>query len=186
MSIDELYSQVKDLNAFLFRKKSMHLGVLQSLESRISFLKNELSFYSEVQETLNRIRPLLSESSLSYYQNLVTEALQTVFSKNYSFYYDKNNQEFLLELDSHLIKPANEGGGVNIIISFITYLFLLLRLGGRKVMFFDEWFTQLSDNELDRFMILLKSLKDTLGFDLLLISHDSRISEDSVDKVITL
>ena len=56
-----------------------------------------------------------------------------------------------------------------------------MKLGKRRFLAFDEQFTQISDQFLGNFLEFIKVMCNDLGADIMLITHDERISLDDVD-----
>ena len=56
-------------------------------------------------------------------------------------------------------------------------------MGKRRFLAFDEAFTQVSDKYFSNFVEFIRQLCKDLDLDILLISHDQRISIDDVDSV---
>ena len=67
------------------------------------------------------------------------------------------------------------------VVSFIASIFMILKTNSRRFIIFDEAFTQLSDEALERFMQVVRGFCRELGFDILLVTHDPRIEGGWVD-----
>ena len=67
------------------------------------------------------------------------------------------------------------------LLQFILKKILINKLGCRRFLAFDEAFTQVSASYFPSFVAFIREMCKQLNVDLLLISHDQRITADDVD-----
>lgn len=135
-------------------------------------------------QALKDIRPLMAASSVEKAENLANMALEAIFQTNDKVKFVDEDQRFIVETgegDTDLL--LGNGGGYQAVISFIFQMFLLMKSKARLFLAMDEAFTQLSDDALQRFIEFLRNICKSMEIDLLLITHDARISNEDVDHV---
>lgn len=160
-------------------------GELQSAESALSKYSAEFELFQRSQSAMKSARQLLTRSALSRCESLATHAVQEVFGISARVIYDMEAEEFVLDYGegrkSNL--TTSQSGGVQAVVSFVFMVFLILRRGCRRVLFMDESWTQVSDGAFERFLQFVKRICGDFGFEILLISHDVRISDSVCDRV---
>ena len=165
--------------------KSELSHILESLkvsEKKMEEIKYEQGLIEKAQLALQQARPLMSQSSIKQCENLANAALSTIFEFPYSIEYSVEDGGFVLNKgDYYTDISESEGGGLVAVISFVFSVYLLIKLGKRRFLAFDEHFTQLSDVYLSNFIEFVRQLCKDLDFDTLLVTHDSRITLDQVD-----
>jgi len=67
------------------------------------------------------------------------------------------------------------------VVSLIFVVFVIVKSKGRRFLVLDEQFTVLSDESLQNFILMLRTLCSKFNFDILFITHDSRIDDSVVD-----
>jgi len=131
---------------------------------------------------LNQVKPLLSASSIKQCEDLANSAISSVFGFPYTVKWDVESKRFLLDKGDFVVDLAEgSGGGMVTVVSFVFTLYLLVKLGKRKFMAYDEAFTQVSAEYFPNFIAFVRTICRDLGVDLLLISHDQRIDVSDVD-----
>lgn len=132
---------------------------------------------------LQQAKPLLSASSIRQCEKLANSAISSVFGFDYTVEYNVETNRFLLNKGNFVTDLADaEGGGMVTVISFVFVVYLLVKLGKRRFLAFDEHFTQISDKYFPSFIEFVRTLCKDLNLDILLISHDQRIQPDDVDR----
>jgi len=177
--LDKKLSEVRDKK----RDLAVLRNTLKVSEEKLQRLLDEQKFCLKALQALQDIRPLLAAYSAERAVSLANSALKVVFDTEDTLFFSEEESRFFIktpEGDTDLV--AANGGGYLAVISFIFSIFLLVSTGSRRVVFYDEQFTMISDEALQRFMHFLKSLCKDLHLDILLITHDSRITIDAVDK----
>ena len=157
------------------------LQVLKEHQSLYNKLSSEFVLVSDSLQALKDVKPLLAVSSIDRALALANEALHHIFLTDSELIFSEDDQRFIIltpEGPTDLLQ-AN-GGGFLAVISFIFSLFLLIKSHSRRFLLLDEQFTMLSDDALNRFIDFLHRLCDDLQIDILLITHDARISISSV------
>lgn len=131
---------------------------------------------------LGQVKPLLSASSIKQCEELANSAISTVFGFPYTVRWDAESKRFVMNQGDFEVDLADScGGGVVTVVSFVFTVYLLVKLGKRRFMAFDEAWTQVSSEYFGNFIGFVRTLCHDLGIDLLLISHDARIDIADVD-----
>lgn len=158
-------------------------GLIDNYGEQITAVRSEQAVQEEAKDTMTAVRKLLTKSSLEYCEHLATMALRDVFMLDAQVKYSPEDGKFLLKYDaghsSDLL--AAESGGIKTVISFVLTVYLIIKTQARRLMFFDEQWTQVSDEHMPRFLEFVRKVCAELDFDILLITHDSRITLDDVD-----
>lgn len=156
----------------------------EQLDKKRVVLAEEMELLKQSEEALLAVKPLLREESLSKCIELCNLMFEVVFEVPYKIRYSEDTRRFILDKGDYSTDlVTSEGGGYVSAVSYIVSLFLLLRSGRRKVMFFDEQFQQISQAYIARFIDFMRKSAHDLGIDILFISHDARIDESMVDHV---
>lgn len=158
-------------------------ALLDEYGDQITATRTEQGTCEQAKETMAEIRKIITKSSLEYCENLATMALRDVFQLDAKVQYSPDDGKFLLRYanghTSDLL--AAESGGIKTVVSFVLTVYLVIKSGARRIMFFDEQWTQVSDESLPRFLEFVRMVCKELNFDILLITHDSRITLDDAD-----
>lgn len=156
-------------------------NVIQTTELELTKITNEKELIERASLALKQVRPLLSGSSIKDCENLANSAIRSIFGFDYDVEYDLESNRFVLNKGEYSTDLSEaEGGGIITIISFVFLVYLIVKLGKRRLIYFDEAFTQISDAYFDKFIDFVNQLCADLGFDILLVSHDTRITIDNV------
>lgn len=133
---------------------------------------------------INQAKPLLSASSIQQAESLANSAIATIFNFPYTVEWNPENQRFYLNKGDYSTDLAEaEGGGICAVISAILDVFLLVKMGKRRFLAYDEAFTQISEQYFAGFVEFFRQMCKDLGIDCLLVSHDARLTQDMVDHV---
>ena len=156
-------------------------NVFQTTETELAKITSEKELIERASLALKQVRPLLSGSSIKDCEELANSAIKSIFGFDYTIEYDLESNRFVLNKGEYSTDLSEaEGGGIITVISFVFLVYLIVKLGKRRLIYFDEAFTQISDAYFPQFIGFVNSLCDDLGFDILLVSHDARITVDDV------
>lgn len=180
---DRVLCQRRRVSQLLSKKSHVDTTVEESLIQMDKVLA-EQDLLERTTVAVQQAKPLLSASSIKQCENLANSAIQSVFELPYTVEYNPESCRFLLNKGDYYTDLAEaEGGGIVTAISFVFDIYLLVKLGKRRFMTFDEHFTQISSKYFSNFIEFVKQLCNDLGVDILLISHDARIQSDMCDRV---
>lgn len=133
---------------------------------------------------LTMAKPLLSASTIKQAESLANSAISSIFRQPWTVSYDVESSRFVLNKDGYDTDLADsQGGGLVTVVSTVFSIYLLMKLGKRRFMALDEAWTQVSSEYFPRFMAFIKKMCADLHLDILLISHDVRISDEMVDHI---
>lgn len=164
-------------------KSHVENSVLQAKLAMDKVLK-EQKLLERTTVAVQQARPLLSASSIKQCENLANSAISSVFGFPYTIEFDVESSRFILNKGDYKTDLADaEGGGILTVVSTVFQLYLLIKLGKRKFMAFDEAWYAVSDKYFEAFISFVKQACHDLGVDICLISHDERLTEDMVDHV---
>ena len=156
-------------------------NVIQTTETELAKITNEKELIERANLALKQVRPLLSGSSIKDCEQLANSAISSIFGFDYTVEYDLESNRFVLNKGEYSTDLSEaEGGGIITVISFVFLIYLIVKLNKRRLIILDEAFTQISDAYFDKFIEFVNQLCTDLGFDILLVSHDARITVDSV------
>lgn len=174
--------QVKYLD--LLESKKHLEAELESSNFKMQHILKEQDLIERTVVALQQAKPLLSASSIKQCEALANSAIASVFGFPYTVEYNIETQRFNLNKGDYITDLADaEGGGLVTVISFCFDVYLLVKLGKRRLLAYDEAFTQVSDKYFPSFVQFIRQMCNDLGVDLLLISHDQRIQPEDVDTV---
>lgn len=160
---------------------------LAESQKMLDKVQKEQALLERATVAVQQARPLLSASSIKQCEALANSCIQSVFEFPYTVEYDVESCRFKLNKGDYVTDLADaEGGGIVTAISFVFSVYLLVKLGKRMFMAFDEAFTQISDKFFPSFLAFVRQMCHDLNCDICLISHDARISSDDVDHVILI
>lgn len=159
-------------------------SILDTAEESLAGINKEKELIEKALLALKQVRPLLSGSSIKDCEELANSAIKSIFGFDYKVEYDLEANRFVLNKGEYSTDLSEaEGGGIITVISFVFLVYLIVKLNKRRVIYLDEAFTQVSDAYFGKFIEFINRLCQDLGFDLLLVSHDQRITYDDVDHV---
>lgn len=181
-SILDRISVQRQRYAVLNSKIDVVSNTLFEANESMSKILQEQDLLERTTVAIQQSRPLLSASSIKQCENLANSAISSVFGMPYTVEYNVESYRFTLNKGDYCTDLAEaEGGGIITVISFIFQVYLLVKLGKRRFMAFDEAFTQISDRYFPNFIQFVRQLCKDLGIDIMLVSHDQRISIEDVD-----
>lgn len=181
-------STIDTIQGFL-KQHSDKEAVLKDLGNQLTAQQSKLDRCIEEQQitakalqALQDVRPILAAVSSEQSIALANQALEHVFLTDDKLFFSEEESRFYIstpEGDTDLV--AANGGGYLAVISFIFTLFLLIKQKSRRWLLYDEQFTMLSDDALERFIPFLRDLCKDLQLEMILITHDARIQLSDVD-----
>lgn len=178
--LSEIKSIVKEFEDLTVSVRTLE-STLRVSQSKMDEILAESRLLEKSTLAVQQAKPLLSKSTIKECENLANAAIRTVFLKSYNVTWDIENAKFVLDKGDYSVDLISEGGGMIAMVSFVFSVYLLIKQGRRRFLAFDEQFTQLSDEYLERFLEFIRVLCSDLNIDILLISHDSRIDPSQVD-----
>jgi DNA repair exonuclease SbcCD ATPase subunit len=167
---------------------------LQGLQGDINSLSSQVVAYSKELEKVKVLKslnddavkymklalPLITSTSTGNFIDICSKVLTTVFGVPVEVRFDSNDITIISPDGESSLKNGN-GGGYKMVVSFIATIFMILKTNSRRFIVFDEAFTQLDDEALERFMQVVRGFCHELNFDILLVTHDPRIESAWVD-----
>jgi ABC-type branched-subunit amino acid transport system ATPase component len=184
MTVTECLEQIKNTEQQLLIASSQ----LYSYEQQLAVLNEEIILQERAKIALQQALPLLSADNIKYCIDLCNLAIDNIFQRNdiEGIEYDLQKQAFILCYSSGLktdIATA-ESGGMASVVSIVLTLFLITSLGHRRFIVTDEQFSGISSSYIETFYTFLKQLAKDLDIDLLMITHDKRVTPDMVDQIL--
>jgi hypothetical protein len=184
---------MKDYNAIAQRLTLLKNNKKASLDTLALKLANAMSKKDELLQeqqliertkvALEQARPLISASSIRQLEMLANTALHNIFDIPGEIQFDVESKRFVINSGEQVMDLAEaSGGGLVTVISFVFDLFLLVKKGCRKLLVYDEAFYAVSDQYFEDFVNFMKQACHDLGVDILLVSHDARLTVDMVDR----
>lgn len=179
---------IQRYNKLLQRKQEIEKEVkvnetsLKNYQSRLVEVIREQKLLEDSFEALKQVKPILSASSIDQCEKLANIALKTIFETESSIKYSPEDGQFVVDNGEFCCSLQNaNGGGYLAVISLVFNIFLLLKMNKRLILFFDEHFTQISDEYFNNFFSFLRRLTSELGVDVFIVSHDTRVTEEMAD-----
>ena len=157
---------------------------LDSYQRQRASLSSELTLCQSCKDYLRQAKELLTCSSLRQCEDLATVGVRSIFGLDAKVVYDSDGGCFVLDYGNGCVSDLTtaQSGGVITVVSFVFTLYLILKLGSRRVMFLDEQWTQVSASHYGRFLSFVRKVCSDFDFDILLISHDARLTDDMCDR----
>jgi len=133
-------------------------------------------------------KELLTKNSLKQCEELATLAVRTIFDLDASVVYDMDGGQFLLDYgDGRRSDLTNsQSGGVVTVVSFVFAVYLIMKTGSRRLMLWDESWMAVSKQHYARFIGFVNKVCADFDFDILLVSHDDRLTDDMVSRSYTM
>lgn len=154
------------------------------LEGDLAAVQSEGVLLSTCMSKMGAAKDVLTKSSLAACESLATSAVRTIFDLDVSVTYDMEAGRFYLVYPGGRRSDltASQSGGVVTVVSFVFAVYLILKLGCRRFMLWDEAWMAVSSDHYDKFINFVNRICADFGFDILLISHDVRLSDDLVSR----
>lgn len=180
MTTTEKYNLfVSEYNTLQSDVRSLGANV-QAYTLEVSKLKATKTLNDEAVQCMKAVLPIITSTSTGNFTDICSKVLSSVFGIPVEVRFDANDITIISPEGQSSLKTGN-GGGYKMVVSFIASIFMILKTNSRRFIIFDEAFTQLSDEALERFMQVVRGFCAQLGFDILLVTHDPRISTEWVD-----
>lgn len=155
---------------------------LRNYQSRLVEILREQKLLEDSLEALKKVKPILAANSIEQCEKLANIALKTIFDTDATVKYSPEDGQFVIDEGEYFTSLQNgNGGGYLAVISLVFNIFLLLKMNKRLTLFFDEHFTQISDEYFYSFFEFLRKMTSELGVEVFMITHDNRVTEDMVD-----
>ena len=170
---DQLNSEIKFANI-----------QLQEAIKQLDKISNEQTLILDSLKALRDVKPILSANSIEQCEKLANSALEAIFNSGMKFKYNAEESRFVLdngEFETDL--TSANGGGFLAVLSLVINIFLLLKLKKRRLLVFDEQFTQISDAYIGNFFQFMREITTKLGVDILAVTHDIRIEDEMADRI---
>lgn len=165
----------------LSRNLDIAVASARDAQKQMEVILQEQDLLERTTVAIQQSRPLLSANSIKQCEELANSAIESVFGLPYKVEYSVDEGRFTLNKGEFSTDLADaEGGGFIAVISFVFQVYLLMKMGKRKFLAFDEAFTQISDAYFGNFMQFVDHLCKDLGIDILLVTHDQRVEPEMV------
>lgn len=186
MNLSNLHTRVQQVKSdydVLQRTYESNLSRLDELGSQISKIREEQALLETSRTTLESVKKILTKSSLEYCEKLATYAVRSIFNLQAEVKYSATDGKFYLCFEDGMNSDiaGDEGGGHKVVISLILNIYLVIKTGARRVLFFDEQWTNISSEYFEGFIVFIRQLCKELNFEIFLVTHDERITLDMVD-----
>lgn len=186
MNSNNIHTRVQQVKAnyeTLIKNHESDVARLNELGEQITKIRDEQALVETSKTVMEEAKKILTKTSLEYCERLATVAVKTIFNLPAEVKYSSTDGKFYLMFDDGMISDiaGDEGGGIKTVISFVFSLYLVIKSNSRRVMFFDEAWTQVSAEYFPVFIAFVKQICVELGFEILLVTHDERITLSDVD-----
>lgn len=133
-------------------------------------------------DAMGSAKELLTKNSLRQCEELATLAVRGIFDLDVSVVYDMDGSQFLLDYGDGRKSDltTSQSGGIVTVVSFVFAVYLIMKTGSRRLMLWDESWMAVSRQHYGRFISFVNKVCLDFGFDILLISHDDRLTDDMV------
>lgn len=182
------------MNQSVYEKYQRFQADFQSIRGDVNSLSDQVVAYNkelvkkkatkglndEAVKYVKLTLPLITSTSTGNFIDICSKVLTTVFNAPVEVRFDANDITVISPVGESSLKTGN-GGGYKMVVSFIASIFMILKTNSRRFIVFDEAFTQLDDEALERFMQVVRGFCHELSFDILLVTHDPRIESSWVD-----
>lgn len=186
MSLSNIHTRVQQVKMnyeTLIKNHESDVARLNELGEQITKIREEQALLETSKTVMDEAKKILTKTSLEYCECLATVAVKTIFNLPAAVKYSSTDGKFYLAFDDGMVSDiaGDEGGGIKTVISFVFSLYLVIKSNSRRVMFFDEAWTQVSAEYFPAFIAFVKQICVELGFEILLVTHDERITLNDVD-----
>lgn len=186
MNLSNIYTRVQQAKTnyeTLIKNHESDVARLNELGEQITKIREEQAILETSKTVMDEAKKILTKTSLEYCERLSTVAVKTIFNLPVEVKYSSTDGKFYLMFDDGMVSDiaVDEGGGIKTVISFVFSLYLVIKANSRRVMFFDEAWTQVSAEYFPAFIAFVKQICVELGFEILLVTHDERITLNDVD-----
>lgn len=160
------FARLKSLRDDLQTELKFANTQLQEAIRQLDSISAEQTLIVDSLQALKDVKPILSANSIEQCERLANSALEAIFDSNLRFHYNAEESRFVLdngEFETDL--TSANGGGYLAVLSLVINVFLLLKLKKRRLLIFDEQFTQVSDAYFGNFFQFMRELTNKLGVD---------------------
>ena len=176
---------------FLAQKKGLKKrleGQKKGIETELDDKRQFVCNLKEAREIISTVGVLAQNEVKTVIEELVTQALQSVFGNKYSFVIEnkilrnKPETSFYVEIDGKRFSLKEElGGGVVDVTSFAVRIVLWAITSPRSAntIILDEPGKFISKDKLQSFGEMIKSLSKMLGIQFVIITHENELAEIS-------
>lgn len=173
---------------FLAEKKGLKKRIeTQKSDIEIDLEREEqnVSNLRDARDLMNTVGVIAQNEVKIIIEELVTQALQSVFGKRYSFVIEnvvqrnKPETNFYIDIDGKKFSLREElGGGVIDVVSFSVRIVLWALMSPRSssTIILDEPGKFISKDKLQGFGEMIKQLSDTLGIQFIVVSHEYELA----------
>jgi len=179
------YQKIVTFYEDLEKEKIVKLKVLDNAIKKMEKVKLEQTNVLSAIKACKDVKSILSANTIEQCEQLSNSALHAIFQSGSVIKYSDEDSKFVIDEGEGKITDLVEdnGGGYMSVISFIFDVFLIIKTGSRRFLAFDEQFTGVSKVYFPEFLEFLNKLCTDLNFDILLVTHDERITEDNVNHI---
>jgi DNA repair exonuclease SbcCD ATPase subunit len=194
-------AEISDAVRAMRQRLSVRVGEAQVLAKRGQELVNEVTVLADERATADRVSGVLSKigserdaAARAQVEGLVTSGLQAIFEENLSFHLVESTSRQTPQIDfvvrTHLPDGSSfetdvmnaRGGGLAAVVGLLlrVVLILLTRASGKKapdVLVLDETLAHLSREYLDAAGQFLRTLCDSTGLQLIIVTHQQELVE---------
>lgn len=186
MNLSNIHTRVQQAKTnyeTLIKNHESDVARLNELGEQITKIREEQAILETSKTVMDEAKKILTKTSLEYCERLATVAVKTIFNFSAEVKYSSTDGKFYLMFDDGMVSDiaGDEGGGIKTVLSFVFSLYLVIKANSRRVMFFDEAWTQVSAEYFPAFIAFVKQICVELGFEILLVTHDERITLNDVD-----
>ena len=156
------------------------------LTSEILEIENSLKNLKEAREVVSAASILAQDTTKKVFEDLVTQALQSIFGEEYSFIlesrFHRNQPEMEMFVVENGVKysPKDEKGGAIVdIVSFAARIVSWAIMDPRpgNTLLLDEPFRALAKEVLPALAQLMQDISDELGLQIIYITHEKQLAE---------
>ncbi len=157
---------------------------VQEHELRLDAIQQEGVLLERCVEAMGSAKELLTKNSLRQCEELATLAVRSIFELDASVVYDMDGGQFLLDYGDGRRSDltTSQSGGIVTVVSFVFAVYLIMRTNARRLMLWDESWMAVSKQHYSRFIDFVNQVCRDFGFDILLVSHDDRLTDDMVSR----
>lgn len=158
---------------------------IKVIQDRINELTLDVANRKKAVEIIKKIVDEIQDTEYEAIATTVTAGLQRIMGP-YQFAIETANKTIRFQVKYGEepwtdLKEAR-GGTVVTIIAFVLVVYFILRYNLRRFVALDEYFTHVSDVYIENLSLFIKYICDSLGFDILLVTHVKTLAQaaDSV------
>lgn len=181
---------IKDYVSRYTHKKDILIERKEQLVAEKEIAEKELKAVEKARDIVNAVAQQTLNHISMHVGQLVTQAIHAVFENPYDFKTDFVNRRNQTECDLYVTRngidrhplQSNGGGLADVISTALRATFLVLS-GNRLILLLDEPFKFLSEDLQNHCSIMLKTISEELGIQIIMVSHLSEM-KDIADSII--